>query len=178
MDKAAIIAELNSKYGAFSDFVKTMSEDDFMFSLNGEKWTAGQQIDHLCRSVEPLNKGLRAPDFALKAMFGKADHPSSSYDELVARYQDELASGGTASAPFRPEDIPFSRKDELVATLTDLVSKLCSKIEKYDEGKLDILVLPHPLIGKLTMREMFYFTIYHAEHHHNHTKQNLAARSS
>ncbi len=177
MDKAAIIAELSNKYTEFSDYVKAMSEDDFLFSLNGEKWTAGQQIDHLCRSVEPLNKGLRAPEFALKAMFGKADHPSLTYDELVAKYRAALAAGGTASAPFRPEHIPFSRKDELVATLNELVTKLCNKIEKYDEDKLDILLLPHPLIGKLTMREMFYFTIYHAGHHHEHTRHNLAERS-
>ena len=176
MDRSEIIAELSNKYNAFSDFVAGLSEDDFVFSLNGEKWSAGQQIDHLCRSVKPLNKALSAPEFALKAMFGKSDHPSLSYDELVARYRAELAAGGTATAPFRPEEIPFSRKDELVETLTELVSKLCSKIEKFDENKFDVLVLPHPLLGKRTLREMFYFTIYHAEHHHQHTTQNLAAR--
>lgn len=176
MDKAAIIAELNNKYNAFADHVAGLSDEDFLFSLNGEKWTAGQQIDHLCRSVAPLNKGLSAPEFALKAMFGKSDHPSQSYDELVARYRAELAAGGTATAEFRPESIPLSRKGELVASLKDLVSKLCSKIEKWDESKFDVLVLPHPLIGKLTFREMFYFTIYHAEHHHQHTIQNLAVR--
>ena len=176
MDRSAIITELNNKYSAFSDFVAGLSDDDFVFSLNSEKWSAGQQIDHLCRSVEPLNKGLGAPEFALKAMFGKSDHPSLSYDELVARYRAALAAGGTAPAPFRPEGIPFIRKTELVNTLTELVAKLCSKIEKCDENKFDILVLPHPLLGKLTFREMFYFTIYHAEHHHQHTKQNLAAR--
>ncbi len=176
MDRSAIVAELNNKYTVFSDFVAGLAEDDFVFSLNGEKWSAGQQIDHLCRSVKPLNQALSAPAFTLKAMFGTSDHPSLSYDELVARYQAELAAGGTATAPFRPEDIPFGRKDELVTTLTDLIAKLCSKIEKCDENKLDVLVLPHPLIGKLTFREMFYFTIYHAEHHHQHTKQNLAAK--
>lgn len=176
MDKAAIIADLNKKYTAFCDFVAGLSEADFVFSRNGEKWSAGQQIDHLCRSVKPLNKGLGAPEFALKAMFGKSDHPSLSYDKLVARYRAELAAGGTATGPFRPEVIPFSRKDELVNTLRELVSKLCSKIEKFDESKLDVIVLPHPLLGKLTLREMFYFTIYHAEHHLQHTKQNLAAR--
>jgi hypothetical protein len=25
--------------------------------------------------------------------------------------------------------------------------------------------LPHPLLGKLTLREMLYFTAYHADHH-------------
>jgi hypothetical protein len=178
MDRVAIIAELNDKYNAFADYVAGLSEDDFVFSLNGEKWSAGQQVEHLCKSVEPLLKGLGAPEFALKAMFGKSDHNSVSYDELVSRYQAALAAGGAAPAEFRPKDVPFSRKNELVNTLKDLVAKLLSKIEKGDEAKMDLLVLPHPLLGKLTFREMFYFTIYHAEHHHTHTTDNLAARSA
>lgn len=177
MNKAEVIDELRSKYGAFADFVAELQETDFLFSLNGEKWAAGQQIEHLCLSVEPLVKGLRAPEFALKAMFGKADHPSASYDELVARYRGALAAGGTAPASFRPDEIAFVRNDEFVAKLRELIEKLCTKIEKFDEEKLDQLVLPHPLLGKLTMREMFYFTIYHAEHHHKLTAANLAARA-
>lgn len=178
MNKAEIIDELHSKYGSFTDFVAELDVSDFLFSLNGEKWAAGQQIEHLCLSVEPLVKGLRAPVFALKAMFGKADHPSITYDELVARYRGELAAGGTAPASFRPDEIEFVRKEEFVGKLRELVAKLCDKIEKFEEDKLDQLVLPHPLLGKLTMREMFYFTIYHAEHHHKLTVVNLAARVS
>ena len=30
---------------------------------------------------------------------------------------------------------------------------------------LDKYVLPHPLLGKVTLREMLYFTIHHNEHH-------------
>lgn len=108
-------------------------------------------------------------------MFGKADHPSASYDELVARYQSELAAGGTAPEPFRPDPIAFEQRDELVERLRTATAKLCSNVEKLDEDKLDTLVLPHPLLGKLTIREMLYFTIYHAEHHLRHTQQNLAA---
>lgn len=177
MNKAEIIDELRGKYNAFSDFVANLPKEDFDFSLNGEKWAAGQQIEHLCLSVGPLVKGLRAPEFALKAMFGKADHSSVTYDELVDRYRGELSAGGTAPASFRPDDIPYERKEEFVEKLRELVDKLCNKVENFEEDKLDTLVLPHPLLGKLTMREMFYFTIYHAEHHHKLTEQNLAARA-
>lgn len=176
MDKANIIDELKRKYSRFGDLVEPMSEADFTFSMNGEKWSAGQQTDHLCRSVKPLNKGLGAPEFVLKSMFGKSDHPSASYDELVARYREALAAGGTAPEPFRPEAITFEQKDEIIQELRRQVEVLCMKIEKINEEKLDILVLPHPLLGKLTLREMFYFTIYHAEHHHQHVEQNLAQR--
>jgi hypothetical protein len=176
MEKSKIIDELTRKYSGFVDLVEPMSEADFTFSLNGEKWSAGQQADHLCRSVKPLNKGLGAPEFVLKSMFGKSDHPSASYDELVARYREALASGGTAPDPFRPEAVAFEQKGPLIQELRRQLEVLCRNIERFSEDKLDTLVLPHPLLGKLTLREMFYFTIYHAEHHHLHVEQNLAQR--
>ncbi len=178
MDKAKIIEELNRKYSGFADFVGTMSEDDFTFALNGEKWTAGQQADHLCRSLAPLNKGLKAPEFILKTMFGTADRESAGYDELVDRYREAIAPGVTPPDAFRPDTIPFDKKDELLEELRSQLNVLCGGIEKFDEGKLDHLVLPHPLLGKLTLREMLYFTIYHAEHHHRHIAQCLAQKNS
>lgn len=177
MERSTIINELNNRYEAFASFVKGLSEADFTFSPDGEKWTAGQQIEHLCRSVAPLNKGLMAPEFALKAMFGTADHESASYDELVAKYLKGLADGGKAPAEFVPKPVAFDRRNELLGELHAQVAKLCKNVEKYDEAKLDRLVLPHPLLGKLTLREMLYFTMYHAEHHHKHTVANLEART-
>ena len=176
MDKSKIIDRLSQKYSEFVDFVGGMSEADFTFSPNGEKWSAGQQADHLCRSVAPLNKGLGAPEFILKTMFGKSDHPSASYDELIARYREALQTGGTAPDQFRPNAIAFEQKDRLTQELRRQIEVLCRNIEKFSEDKLDTLVLPHPLLGKLTLREMFYFTIYHAEHHHLHVVQNLAQK--
>jgi hypothetical protein len=47
------------------------------------------------------------------------------------------------------------------------VTTLNKRLKKYSEASLDELILPHPLLGKLTLREMLYFTIYHAGHHHH-----------
>ena len=38
-------------------------------------------------------------------------------------------------------------------------------VSKWSEGDLDLYVIPHPLIGGLTFREILYFTIYHVQHH-------------
>lgn len=178
MDKARILIELNDRYSAFAGLISTLSKDEFSFSLNGEKWTAGQQTDHLCRSVEPLNNVLKIPAASLKTRFGTAERPSMSYSDLVARYRQELAAGGTASEPFCPDNIEYSRKDEITTKLLNLVADLCTHIERYDDEDLDVLTLPHPLLGKLTLREMFCFTIYHAEHHHRLTSQNIDSRSA
>jgi len=39
------------------------------------------------------------------------------------------------------------------------------KIKNYNEANLDKYIIPHPLLGKLTLREMLFFTIHHNEHH-------------
>ena len=38
-------------------------------------------------------------------------------------------------------------------------------IIKNEIKDLDVYILPHPLLGKVTLREMLYFTIHHNEHH-------------
>jgi len=38
-------------------------------------------------------------------------------------------------------------------------------LENYTELELDSITIPHPLLGKLTIREMFYVMSYHPLHH-------------
>ena len=46
------------------------------------------------------------------------------------------------------------------------MNSLCSAIEKnWKDTQLDQYIVPHPLLGKITLREMGYFTIYHVQHH-------------
>ena len=47
---------------------------------------------------------------------------------------------------------------------------MARQTSQISEHKLDRCILPHPLLGKLTLREMIYFTIYHMEHHLVHLK--------
>ena len=45
------------------------------------------------------------------------------------------------------------------------VEALTRALEAWDDVDLDRCRLPHPLLGKLTVREMMFFTLYHYEHH-------------
>jgi len=38
-------------------------------------------------------------------------------------------------------------------------------LERWDDKRLDRYQLPHPVLGKLTVREMLFFTLYHNKHH-------------
>ncbi len=42
---------------------------------------------------------------------------------------------------------------------------LLAAMDRWRDSDLDRLRLPHPLLGKLTVREMLYFTLYHNAHH-------------
>ena len=172
MTKSEISSLLTEKHKQFLVSFPPLSEKEFTTSLNG-KWSPAQQLDHIIRSVSPVVLAFRLPSFIPRLMFGKANRPSKTYDALVAKYHDRLAAGGRASGRFIPKGIPFSKREASIIKLNVLVLQLNQFVEALSEQQLDSLILPHPLLGKLTFREMLYFTAYHAEHHEKATKRNL-----
>jgi hypothetical protein len=165
-DKSQIISALNEKVDAFTKYIASLNKEQFEATPNG-KWSAGQNLDHLIRAIKPLQLAYVLPKFALLVMFGKTNRPSRTYDELVTKYKNKLAAGGKASGPFIPTAINFQKKDELLKKYAEQKLKLIAKIERQSEADLDKYILPHPLLGKVTLREMLYFTIHHNEHHLN-----------
>ena len=172
MNKQEIANKLIENHQKFADYVSSLSETDFMFSFE-EKWTAGQQLEHIIRGVSPVKMALMLPKFVPNLLFGKANRNSSNYESLVAKYQGKLAAGGKASGRFIPPEVAVNKQVGLKNKLLKTVEGLCKNIEKFSKDQLDEYVLPHPILGKLTLREMLYFTIYHVEHHHKNTIRNL-----
>jgi DinB superfamily len=162
--KCEIVVALEENVNAFNNFVAPMNKEQFEATPGG-KWSAGQNLDHLIRSIRPLQLAYSLPKFLLKMMFGKANRPSRSYEELVQKYKNKLAEGGRASGPFIPPVIVFEQKDLLIKKYDQHKQRFIGKIEKQSEVDLDLYILPHPLLGKLTLREMLFFTIHHNEHH-------------
>lgn len=172
MINSAIQDKLRDNHLRFADFIISLDDQDFLFSPEG-KWTAGQQLDHIYRSVSALNKGLALPKPIIRLMIGSANRPSKDYDALVLKYKAKLGQGGRAMGRFVPKALTPERKIASGEKLIKTVDSLCRKVAKYNEKELDYYILPHPLLGKLTIREMLYFTIYHAEHHRLLTIKNL-----
>lgn len=164
MNKSEIIAALNKQVDLFNQHIASLNKEQFESAPEG-KWSAGQNLEHLYRSIKPLTLAYALPGFILKLMFGKTNRPSKTFDELVAKYQSKLAAGGRATARFVPPPVLSSDKESLIKKYTLQKEKLIRKVSRMSEEKLDLYILPHPLLGKLTLREMLYFTIYHNEHH-------------
>jgi uncharacterized damage-inducible protein DinB len=81
-----------------------------------------------------------------------------------------IANGAKASGRYLPkQETPAEnteeKKNEYLAQWSTVSADLVSVVEKWNEDELNQYQLPHPLIGKLTVREMLYFTIYHNLRH-------------
>lgn len=165
MIKTELQHQLSDRHQAFVEAVLALSEADFLFAAPN-KWSAGQQLEHIYRAVRPVTLAFVLPKFVLRLLIGKANRPSRNYDTLVNKYHEKLAAGGKASAPYIPKSVLFTQRKALKSKLLRSVITLNRSLNRYSEAELDSYLLPHPLLGKLTLREMLYFTMYHVEHHH------------
>jgi len=165
-----------------TNFIKTLrSLSDTEFQIKpGEKWTAGQQLEHIIKSVKPVYMAFGLPLFVLKMKFGLSNRPSISYDAFVEKYLKVLDENKDYMLPerFAPEEIRLSSKEKKLRKLENLVQKLASRLNRFSEDELDAHILPHPVMGKLTLREMLYFTIYHVHHHDKQILENLSNGNS
>jgi hypothetical protein len=163
MEKHELKALLLLQHGNYIKSIQSLNAGQLLIANPG-KWNAVQLLDHIVKSVSPVSTALSLPAFLLRLIFGTANRKSRSYEELVARYHSKLKAGGRASGRFVPPQKTDS-VEKLSANLTKVVHVLTRRIDRFSETQLDQLILPHPLLGKLTLREMLYFTIYHVQHH-------------
>ncbi len=160
------------------DFWAGMEPQQFAAQF-GESWSPADNIRHLTKSTKPVTKALKLPKLALRSLFGLAQNPSLSYSALREKYQGLLAQGATAGR-FAPKDIavPEDRtgwQRELVGLCREAVADLEKEAARLSESDLDRYCLPHPLLGKLTLREMLFFTLYHYAHHKETVVRKMAA---
>jgi uncharacterized damage-inducible protein DinB len=145
--KAELIDTLHDSNQRVFAWFKEIPAKDF-FYRQVEVWSASDNVDHLIRSHKPIAKALKLPKITLHMMFGNPQKPSISYEELCKAYRDEIAKGAQASGRY----LPNQESSDLTAELRK-------------EELLDQYLLPHPILGKLTIREMLLFTIYHNLRH-------------
>jgi hypothetical protein len=94
----------------------------------------------------------------------------------VLKYDEKIKLGGRASAAFLPKVVNFSEKDKLYRTLMGYLKTIKNSLENYTEEDFDLMILPHPLLGKITVREMLYFTAHHVVHHEQLIKLYLSQK--
>jgi hypothetical protein len=150
---------------------------DVFFRKIGQSWSPSETVRHLTKSIRAVVKGLTMPRLILRLSFGKPHRPSVTYDALIARYRGVLEAGGRAGR-FAPSPQTSSGRSTILERLTQANEDLRKAIARWSDADLDRYQLPHPLLGKLTIREMLFFTVYHQHHHMNATSRRRAALSA
>lgn len=159
-----IQAELVRSHGSFKEFVMSMDKEAYLRAPE-EKWNTGEQLSHVLKSIKAIHTGMVLPKVQLKVMFGKANRPSRTYEGLVTRYNERLAEAYEQPKAYAPETVEYEEREKLLDKFCSYAKKIGDRLNKYDEASIDAYIMPHPLLGKLTIREFAYFTIYHCRHH-------------
>ncbi len=163
--KPAIIDGLDQVFEKVIRYVEAQPDYLFEASEAEGKWTTGQQLEHLTKSVTPIILGLSGPAIILKFRFGTISRDEMSYDELLALYHQKLEEGGKSSYPYIPDPVPISAKPTVLQTFERKGEKLLKLIDRWTEGEISTIGAKHPLLGLLSIRELLYFTEFHTLHH-------------
>jgi len=152
-------------------FLKTVNwlneqpEARFNQEIIPDKWTIAHHIYHLVKSTRAVSKGMKMPKLALRTMFGKNNRQERTHDETYEKYMGVLATGVKASSDFSAEPGRVFEKAALIQRFEGELDDLKAALEKWNEKNMSEYVMPHPAIGKMTIRELMYFTIFHTKHH-------------
>jgi hypothetical protein len=159
-------------------FFSSLSADEFVLRV-GDAWTPAEHLAHLNVSVGAVARGVGMPRALLLLRFGPSFSASRSYEAIRETYRATLAAGGRASGVYLPPRQELSA-DEIERHRADLLARwaranarLRAAPAGWGERSLERIRLPHPLLGKLTTREMLFFTLYHNQHHVDAAKRRL-----
>jgi hypothetical protein len=140
---------------------------EFFAKIDGH-WSPAENVRHLIKSIRPVAKALTVPRFVLRFKFGKSRRNSTPWSEIQSRYLGLLDAGGKAGrfAPSEREETDLETgRARIMSQFVQANRDLRTTLAKWPDRSLDRYQLPHPLLGKLTLREMLIFTAYHQTHH-------------
>lgn len=171
-----IAATFILEWTAVHTFFAEIDVEQF-FSAPEAVWSPAENLVHLIKSCSPVILALNIPKTILRIRFGWANQPSQTLAQVRHTYlNDALANGGKAGGPFVPavtEDFSDVHKANILAKWQEKGASLQMALSKWTDQALDNYLLPHPLLGKLTVREILFFTLYHNMHHVNDVQRLL-----
>jgi hypothetical protein len=173
MQKEEILKASKTIFNQFTETCLQTPNEKF-FLQPKQKWSIAENADHLIRAIKVTKLAYSLPKFFVRMLFGKPNRGSRTYEELVAKYKLKLEEGGRATGRYIPKKTT-TKKMELMQEWQKRNEKYLEALElKWTDQQLDQYIAPHPLLGKITLRELCYFTIYHTEHHLNIIKTRLS----
>ena len=168
MTKQEIITASENIFNRFSQNCAHIT-DDIFFARPAGKWSVAENMQHLIISTNTTTLAYSLPKFVVKWVGGTPNRKSRTFDELKEKYYKKLSEGGRASARFvpKPIEIKYGKQKLLNNWNKATVKYIHALTGKRTEADLDNYLARHPLLGRITLRELCYFTIFHTQHHLN-----------
>ncbi len=166
MNKEELIDLLEQKHQELFSWLEEQPNEKWTQGPEN-KWTTGQHVLHLVNSIKLLNHAMSFPGFLLKYKYGTSNRALRNYKEVAERYQEKLVQYEERAQKFNQhlKTPTLVQKRTLLNTLKIQQKKLQYKTRKWKDSKLDTLVLPHPLMGKMPVRELLMWTAHHTDRH-------------
>ena len=178
--KREIIEAWSDEYLEVGRFFSGIDGAEFFAAPEGV-WSAADNLVHLIRSGRPVAMALKIPRIALRLRYGRSRRAGRSFAETRAEYVEvALAGGAVASGRFLPEVTGTGPevRQRIITGWNATGRRLEQALSAWSEADLDRYVLPHPLLGKLSVREILFFTLYHTMHHVNDVQRLLGRPTS
>lgn len=168
---AALAAEAHRIHSESVGYWTAFDSDAFFRRPAAEVWAPADQVRHLTKAIRAVTRGLRIPRLFLLVRFGWHRGTSRSLETLRSDYQRALSGGARARefAPraLEPTDMDAPGRARVMAHHATAVTEFADAVSRWPARALDRSQLPHPLLGKLSVREMVLFTLLHNVHHVN-----------
>lgn len=142
-------------------YIDGLSDKQFSYRYQ-QKWTAGEHLQHILLTILPFPRVFSSKQF-IRDTFGTIDRQAWDYDTVLQNYAQTSLKAPEAFLP--KDEVRYDQKATIIASIQQQLNAINDLLGQYSEEELDNLVLPHPLLGKLTIREMLYLMSYHPLHH-------------
>lgn len=166
MEIAEMGKQLKSAHQKLWDQCASMSAEELNKHQPG-KWSALQHLQHISKGIAAFYNYLKMDKAMIANTFGVSEKTSRTYDEVFNAYQIVLQNGAVSTPQFNAEEHATISLQNEIDKQTHIINGMNAALQNWTEAELDKYICPHPTMGKLTAREMTYFTIFHAEHHMN-----------
>ncbi|GAA4401015.1 hypothetical protein GCM10023187_14770 [Nibrella viscosa] len=158
--------------------IEPISDSQFFEPLDNGKWSVAETLQHLYLVIRGLNRLLPGPREVFE-QWGKAEQPSRSFDVVKHTYQAGSLKPRVAPEQVTPRaaDLDTDRQT-LTERFVSAHQALATNLDGWSEEELDTYQVPHLVLGKMTVREILYFTILHLYHHLEPTQARLTKPAS
>lgn len=161
--KADIIEALHTSFEEVATCLLNTPEDVLHLNKDG-KWSVAENFDHLIRSTKPVASALKKNKFFFLP-FGISLKGSEEYEILKSNYHLRLSQGVRPPKAYVPVEGSDLSKENMLKSWRIIGEKFPNRISKWSEKDLNRFRVPHPALGKITLRELLFSTIFHNEHH-------------